>query len=139
MKRTTWVYLIKYASGLFRENCMENQTIWSNKKLKKGQMIVIEHRNRGVFIGEVIEDITKTDFENISEEDIRNDCYYRYIQDIDLSNYFKELEREKRKQELKEKMKEEFKKIDEKKKFEYYASIDDNFKVLYEEFKKLGE
>ena len=36
-------------------------------------------------------------------------------------------------------MKEEFKRIDEKKKFEYYATLDEDFKKIYDEYKKLGD
>lgn len=134
MKRKLKVYSIEYASSMFRCNTPQITRIYSDKKLKEGQNIVVEHINYGIFIGTIIEDQTK-EWEN--DEEVKNWIDYRYVQDIDLSNYLAKIEREKKKEELKKAMEERFKTIDKEQKFAYYATLDEDFKQLYDEYKNL--
>lgn len=141
MEKKLKIYEVEYSSGLFRKQGRSNQTIYSDKELNIGDFIIVEHIDCGIFIAQVVEDASEEYyycFEG-TNIDVMEDLDYRYIQHIDLSDYFKKIKKQKRKEELKEKMKEEFKKIDEKKKYEYYASMDDDFKKLYEEFKQLDD
>ena len=130
------VYEVEYASGMYRYNNRQTTEIYAEYELCIGDFVVVEHIDCGVFIGKVIEDITD-EFE--CDEEILDEFDYRYIQHIDLSKYFERVKKEEKKKELEEKMKEEFKRIDEKKKFEYYATLDDDFKKLYDEYKKLAD
>ena len=132
-------YQIVYASGILNSNgYKQEKIIFSTQELEIGDFVVVESKGNGVFIGKIIEDVTdfvkedKGDFEN--PYDITQ---YRYIQKIDLSNWIDEIEKKKRKEKLEQEMKEHFKRIDEKKKYEYYASIDDDFKKIYDEYKEL--
>lgn len=132
-------YKIMYASGILNSSgYKQEEIIFSTQELEIEDFVVIESKGNGVFIGKVIEDVT--DFIKEDEEDI-DDPYditqYRYIQKIDLSNWINEIEKKKRKEKLEQEMKDQFKRIDEKKKYEYYASIDDEFKKIYDEYKEL--
>ena len=137
MKRKLKVYEIAYASGMFRCNNRQTTNIYSTKKLKDGDFIVVEHIDCGVFMGQVLEDVSKTYYADYTDDEIKTVIEYRYVQDIDLSNFIAEKEKEKRKEELKQKMKERFKVIDEEKKYQYYAQLDDEMKAMYEEYKQL--
>lgn len=132
-------YQIVYASGILNINGHnQNKIIFSTEELEIGDFVVVECKGNGIFIGKVIEDETdfiKEDRGNI--EDPYTVTQYRYIQKIDLSNWINEIEKKKRKEKLEQEMKEHFKRIDEKKKYEYYASIDDEFKRIYDEYKEL--
>lgn len=141
MEKKLKIYEVEYSSGLFRKQGRSNQTIYSDKELKIGDFIIVEHVDCGIFIAQVVEDDTDNYYycTEADNNDVRDAIDYKYIQHVDLTNYLSKIEKEKRKEELKEKMKEEFKKIDEKKKYEYYASMDDDFKKLYEEFKQLDD
>lgn len=136
MERKLKVYEVSYASGMFRCDNRQTTDIYSTKDLKEGDFIVVEHINCGIFIGQVIQDITY-DFKDCTDDDIKSDIDYRYLQDINLSNFIREIENKKRKEELKQKMQERFKKIDEEKKYEYYAKLDSELKNMYEEYKQL--
>lgn len=125
------VYKVEYASCLFREN-KQNTYICSNKYLKIGEYVVIEHTGCGIFIGKIIE--YEKDY---SDDEIKECMDYKFVQKINLSSYLDSLERKKKKEELEEKMRAKFKDIDEKLKFEYYANMDKNFKKLYDEYKSL--
>lgn len=132
-KEENYVYEIEYASGLLRTFGRENQLIVSHKELNDGDFIVIEHIDCGIFIGRVIgkadNDLLQRSF----------NLEYRYIQDIDVSNWWADIERKRRREELKNEMESKFAEIDKKKKFEYYAQIDDDFRELYLEYVDLGE
>lgn len=132
-------YTIVYASGVLSPNgYRQEKVIFSEEELDIDEFVVVESKGNGVFIGKVLEDVTE-----FIEEDKGNidDPYdvtqYRYIQRIDLSSWLAEIEKKKRKEKLEQEMKEQFKRIDEKKKYEYYASIDDDFKKIYDEYKEL--
>ena len=132
-------YRIMYASGILNSSGYnQEKIIFSTQELEIEDFIVIEIKGNGVFIGKVIDDVT--DFIKEYKGDI-DDPYdvtqYRYIQKIDLSNWLDGIEKKKRKEKLEQEMKEQFKRIDEKKKYEYYTSIDDDFKKIYDEYKEL--
>lgn len=137
MKKIKYLYYeVEYASGMFREKNRQNCTIVSTTALKADDFIIVEHAGSGIFIGKVLRDI--------SEEINYDECLYdegtgyRFIQKVDLSKYLANLEKEKRKAELEEQMRERFEVIDELKKFEYYATLDDDMAKMYEEYKKLN-
>ena len=134
MERKLKVYEVEYASGLFRCGNLQTTNIYSEYELCIGDFIVVEHIDCGVFIGKIFEDITD-EFE--SDKEILEEIDYRYIQHIDLSGYFEEIRRKEKKKVLECKMKDAFKVIDEKKKYEYYATLDEDFKKLYDEYKQL--
>lgn len=133
-KKTEYFYMVEYASGIFKPKNRSNTLIYSNTKLDIDDYIVVEHEGSGLFIARVDEEI------QYSKEEL--DCYevdrdYKYIQKVDLTKFFADKEKQARKAELAEKMKERFAVIDEKKKFEYYASMDDEMAKMYEEYKQL--
>lgn len=130
------IYRVQYASGIWCKTIGNNnkQIIYSDKELKENDFIVVEHINCGLFLGKVIEEDNEL-FE--SDEEIRSEIEYRYIQKIDLTNYFEAIEKSKRKEELKLKMISKFREIDEEKKYQYYAEIDENFRKIYEEYKSI--
>lgn len=126
------VYLVEYASGMFRCNNRPNTDVCSNKELKEGELIVVEHKDCGIFIGKVISD----ESENFLESEI-NDIEYSYVKHIDLKDYFENINKQKRKEELKQQMQDRFKIIDEEKKYQYYAELDSELKAMYDEYKNL--
>lgn len=129
-------YKITYASGILNSSGYnQEKIIFSTQELEIEDFVVIESKGKGVFIGKVIEDVT--DFIKEDIDDPYDITQYRYIQKIDLSNWINEIEKKKRKEKLEQEMKDQFKRIDEKKKYEYYASIDDEFKKIYDEYKEL--
>lgn len=126
-----YVYDVEYASGLIRTNGRNNQIVFSNKKLEEKDFVVVEHIDCGVFIGRIYEDITD------EYEKIERTAEYFYIQDIDLSSWIKKYDDKKRKEELINKMEKKFAEIDKRKKYEYYAQIDDDFRDMYLEYSEL--
>lgn len=102
--------------------------VTSTVELKVGDTIVISKENRGIFLGRII------DADIITNEDY---SHYKFVQHIDVSAYFDAVEKEKRKEALRAEMEIKFKEIDKEKKFEYYATLDDEFRGLYEEYKSL--
>ena len=141
MEKRLKIYEVSYASGMFRNNQRQTATIYSEKDLNIGDFVVVEHIDCGIFIGQVVEDTSEEYyycFEG-TNVDVMEDLDYRYLQHIDLSKYLDSLAKQKRKEELKKQMQHEFIKIDEKKKYEFYASLDENFKKIYEEYKELED
>lgn len=135
-KKTGFIYKVEYSSGMFRERNRDNAKIYSSTKLNLDDFIIVEHIGSGIFIGRVTEDLTP----DYTAEDIEcMDKDYQYVQKVDLSKFLANKERIARKAELEEQMRERFAVIDEKKKFEYYASLDDEMRSMYEEYKKLGD
>ena len=117
----------------------ENRLIVSNKELNDGDFIVVEHIDCGIFIGRVIGTTISEADSDLLEENLDAEIFeYRYIQDIDVSNWWADIERKRRMEELKDEMESKFAEIDKKKKFEYYAQIDDDFRELYLEYEDLG-
>ena len=124
------IYEVEYASGILRESNRQNQIIISNKKLEEEQFIIVEHIDCGVFIGKVIKEL---------ESGAYNPDYieYRYLKDIDLSDWINKVELEHKYSELKLEMELAMEKLDVEKKYEYYASIDEDFNDLYKELHDL--
>ena len=87
------VYLVEYASGMFRCNNRQNTDVCSNKELKEGEFIVVEHKDCGIFIGKVISD----ESEDFLESEI-NDIEYSYVKHIDLKDYFENINKQKKPQ-----------------------------------------
>lgn len=128
----TYLYEVIYASGLLRKSPRQNSYITSHKKLKIGQFVVVEHIGCGVFIGKVVENRTDEEYNLETIE-------YRYLQNIDLSNWTRSLERKEEREKIKKEMELKFKQIDERKKYEYYAMVDEEFNNLYQKYKELEE
>lgn len=126
-----YYYIVEYASGILRSNNRNDVGIYSTKKLKEGQFIIVEHIDCGVFIGRVTKDITNDD------DYFTPDGEYRYLKDINLDDWISDIERRKRMEELRVEMERKFSEIDKRKKFEYYAEIDDDFRDLYLEYEDL--
>jgi len=136
-----YVYEIEYASGLLRNNGRQNQIIMSDKELKEGQFIIVEHIGCGIFIGRV-KGYTLGDADNSLTQEVFNIAdakEYRYIQDVDVSKWWDKIQREERMEQLREEMENKFEEIDKKKKFEYYSQIDDDFRELFLEYKELSD
>lgn len=127
------VYKVLYASALLLGNRGRSQTqfITSHKKLKENQFIVVEHIDCGVFIGKVVQEV--------SSDTYSSDCIeYQYLQNINLSKWEKALYRKERLTELQQEMETKFVEIDKRKKFEYYADVDEEFGKLYKEYISLS-
>ena len=82
-------YEIEYLSVCLAKGIAKTVIIKSNKSLSVGDTIVVEKENNGVFLGRVFKEI----------EGNKEKVEYRYVQDIDLKDYFAGIEREKRKEE----------------------------------------
>ena len=121
-------YEVEYLSMCLTKGIMKTTIIKSEKELSVGETIVVEKEDKGVFLGRV--------FKEIKEE--KEKVEYRYVQDIDLKEYFAGIERKQRREELKKEMEKKFAEIDKIKKYEYYANLDDSFKAIYDEYKMLG-
>jgi len=136
-----YLYEIEYASGLLRNNGRQGQIIISNKELKNGQFIIVEHIGCGIFIGKVKGTTLGDTTDSLSKEvfDISDAYEYRYIQDVDVSKWWDKIQREERMEQLREEMENKFEEIDKKKKFEYYSQIDDGFRELFLEYKELSD
>ena len=100
-KEKSYVYEIEYASDLLRGTCGRgNRLIVSNKELNDGDFIVVEHINCGIFIGRVKgTTLGKTDSDLIQRSFDVEDLEYRYVQDIDVSNWWADIERKRRMEE----------------------------------------
>lgn len=134
-KNKLYAYQVEYASGLLRNNGRNDTDVISNKKLETGQFIIVEHKDCGVFIGRVVEELD-IEFDDLKKYE---DYEYRYLKDINLNDWVAEIDRKKRIEELRSKMESKFAEIDKQKKFEYYAQIDDDFRDLYLEYEDLNK
>lgn len=134
-KNKLYAYQVEYASGLLRSNGRNDVSIVSNKQLQTGQFVVIEHKDCGVFIG-VIADELNVEFDDTKKYE---NYEYRYLKDINLDDWVAEINKKKRIEELKCEMENKFAEIDKQKKFEYYAQIDDDFRELYLEYEDLNK
>lgn len=121
-------YEVEYLSMCLTKRIMKTTIVKSEKELSVGDTIVVEKEDKGVFLGRVFKEIKE------NKEKIE----YKYVQDIDLKEYFAEIERKQRREELKKEMEKKFAEIDKIKKYEYYANLDDSFKAIYDEYKMLG-
>jgi hypothetical protein len=125
-------YEVEYASGILRNNGRQNTIIYSTKKLNEGKFIIAEHIDCGVFIARVVKDVTDESYYDKSSVE------YRYLKDINLNDWIEEIDRKKRKEELEREMQSKFAELDKKKKYEYYAQFDDEFKKLFDEYSELN-
>ena len=132
MEKKIHFYEVEYASGILRNNGRQNTIIYSTKKLNEGKFIIAEHIDCGVFIARVVEDVTDESYYNKSSVE------YRYLKDINLNDWIEEIDRKKRKEELEREMQSKFAELDKKKKYEYYAQFDDEFKKLFDEYSELN-
>ncbi len=132
-KKDLYAYEVEYASGLLRTNGRNDTDVVSSKKLKIGQFVIVEHKDCGIFIGRVVEELD-VEFDNLKKYE---DYEYRYLKDINLDDWVAEIDRKKRIEELRREMESKFAEIDKQKKFEYYAQIDDDFRDLYLEYEEL--
>lgn len=121
-------YEVEYLSMCLTKGTVKTTIVKSEKELSIGDTIVVEKEDKGVFLGRIFKEM----------KDFKERVEYRYVQDIDLKEYFAGIEREKRKEELKKEMEKKFAEIDKIKKYEYYANLDDSFKAIYDEYKMLG-
>lgn len=118
-------YAFEYLSeGLLKNPRMGEARTYD--EYERGDTVVIEKEGRGIFLGKVIGIALSEDVEG-----------YNIVQKVDVSAYFDAIEREKKREELMGLMEEKFKEIDKIKKFEYYATLDEEFGRLYEEFKNI--
>ena len=95
----------------------------------KGDYVIVYKEDTGIFIG-CINDIENDGSYNTSYHIIRNISDTIVIVKEDIEKF-------KRTKELAKKMEEQFAIIDKEKKFEYYASLDENFANIYNEYKNL--
>ena len=127
-KKKLKTYVVEYASSMFTDNPKQN-CINSYEELKEGEYIIVEHEGYGVFIAKVL-------YFNY-DGSVDYDYPYRYLQRIDLSDYLDKIERQKRKEELEKEMEKRLENIDKKLKLKYYASVDSDFKKLFDEYEGL--
>lgn len=132
MEKKIHFYEVEYASGILRNNGRQNTIIYSTKKLNEGKFIIAEHIDCGVFIARVVKDVADESYYNKSSVE------YRYLKDINLNDWIEEIDRKKRKEELEREMQSKFAELDKKKKYEYYAQFDDEFKKLFDEYSELN-
>lgn len=121
-------YEVEYLSMCLVKGTVKTTIVKSEKELSVGDTIVVEKEDKGVFLGRIFKEM----------KDFKEKVEYRYVQNIDLKEYFAEIERKQRREELKKEMEKKFAEIDKIKKYEYYANLDDSFKAIYDEYKMLG-
>lgn len=125
------IYEIEYLSAFLKREKIKVNEIISDTELEVGETIVVEKVGQGVFLARVVEEIKDYDKEVIKE------IKYRFLQKIDLQNYFDRLEKEEKKKELEKEMQEKFAEIDKMNKYKLYANMDEEFRALYEEYMRL--
>ena len=121
-------YEFEYLSEVKLRDRRSTNCFMSAIDLKVGDCVVIERENRGIFLGRII-----------GAYDCECNTDYMYVGKSGevVSAYVDAIEKEKRKEELIAEMEAKFKKIDKERKFEYYATLDDDFRELYKEYKEL--
>ena len=117
------VYDFEYLADKGRTN-----VVVSEVELKEGDTIVIEKRDRGIFLGRITGRNELIDAASIT---------YKYVQHVDLAAYFDAIEKEKKKAELRKEMEARFAEIDKEKKYAYYATLDAEFKAIYDKYTRL--
>jgi hypothetical protein len=123
-----YVYEFEYLSEALLASRRTNYLV-SAVELKEGDTVVIEKKGRGLFLGKII---PKQPF--ISCED---GLGYSFVQHIDVSAYFDAIEREERRAELRKEMEAKFAELDKEKKYAYYATLDEDFKELYDAYRAI--
>ena len=132
-KKKIRCYEIEYASTMFADNKRQN-AIYSYEKLNVGDYIVVERRGYGVFIAKVT--YAKPD-DYVEDYKLAKKYDYWYLQHIDLSDYLEKIRKQEKRKEIEEEMEERLEHVDKKLKLKYYASMDDSFKELYDEYESL--
>ena len=121
-------YEFEYLSEVKLRDRRSTNCFMSAIDLKVGDCVVIERENRGIFLGRIIgayDCECNTDYILVGKS---GEVVSAYVDAID---------KEKRKEELITQMEAKFKKIDKERKFEYYATLDNDFRELYKEYKEL--
>lgn len=106
-----------------RTNCFT-----STIELKVGDCVIIEKNGRGIFLGRIT---------YVCDCECNTDYTYVGKAGKDVAAYVDAIDKEKRKEELRAQMEAKFKEIDKERKFEYYATLDESFGELYNEYKSL--
>ena len=121
-------YEFEYLSEVKLRDRRSTNCFISTVDLKVGDCVVIERENRGIFLGRIIgayDCECNTDYTLVGKS---GEVVSAYVDAVD---------KEKRKEELIAEMEAKFKKIDKERKFEYYATLDDGFRELYNEYREL--
>lgn len=124
-----YVYEFEYLSEALLYNRRTNY-ITSAVELKEGDKIVIEKEKRGIFLGRIIGHIDCADGCNSD---------YKYVGNAGetVTAYIDAIEREKKKAELRQEMEAKFAELDREKKYAYYATLDEEFKELYDAYRAI--
>ena len=124
------VYEFEYLSEVKLRGDGRTNYIASAIELKVGDAIVIEKEKRGIFLGRIIGIV---DFADGCVSD------YKYIGDAGetVAAYLDAIEKEKQRAELRKEMEAKFAELDREKKYAYYATLDEDFRVLYDKYKKI--
>lgn len=117
-------YLSTLETGYFNE---KTATISSKIKLSEGADIIVHKDNQGLFLARVGDLLDK------GEKKLQ----YQFVDYVDVTEFYKEQERIKKRAELEKQMEQEFKKIDKMRKYEYYSTLDEHFNNLYREYQAL--
>lgn len=120
-------YEFEYLSEARLSNRRTNE-FTSTIDLKVGDCVIVEKKGRGIFLGRITE---------AYDCDCNTDYAYVGKAGEGVTAYIDALEKEKRREELMAQMEAKFKEIDKERKFEYYATLDEDFKALYEAYKGL--
>lgn len=135
-KEVLKVYKFKYASTMYGDRFDEKYgTVFSDKTLKEKDTIIIEKVNVGVFIGEIVEDITEYSPMKIrTKEELINDIGYVCLKKVDISEFVERQNNRIRKKELQKLMERKFEELDKEMKYKFYAENNDEMKELYDEY-----
>lgn len=123
-------YKIEYSSVMFTDD-KKHIYVNSNTNYKKGAYVIIYKKDKGIFIGKIAE------LDNSNNGLVDKD--YSIMSNItkDVEKIRITVENTKRKEQLAKEMEARFAVIDKEKKFEYYATLDDELKSMYTEYKGL--
>ena len=121
-------YEFEYLSEVKLRDRRSTNCFMSAIELKAGEVVRIERENRGIFLGRIM---------GVYECECNTDYMYIGKAGEVVAAYIDAVDKEKRKEELRAQMEAKFKGIDEERKFEYYATLDDSFRELYNEYREL--
>ena len=121
-------YEFEYLSEVKLRDRRSTNCFMSAIDLKVGDCVVIERENRGIFLGRVI---------GVYDCECNTDYILVGKSGEVVSAYIDAVDKEKRKKELMAQMEAKFKEIDKERKFEYYATLNDSFRELYNEYREL--
>lgn len=123
-------YEFEYLSEVKLKGDSRTNEFCATVELNIGESIVVEKKGRGIFLGRIINKVSVDKY---------TETGYAYIGSAGdaVAAYIDTIEKAKRKEELGKQMEAKFKEIDKERKFEYYATLDEDFKALYEAYKGL--